>query len=106
MASARGVAHLSRELINKLVGIVTDERMSAQRKLDQATATLDRLIRDAESPASATRHTVVGLLDDAISTAAELARGGASRAEVETRVRAKISDGLSEIRGLTIERRH
>jgi len=105
VASARGVAHLSRELINKLVGIVTDERMPAQRKLDQATATLDRVIRDAESPASATRHTVIGLLDDAISTAAELTRSGAARADVETRVRAKLVDGLGEVPGLTLETR-
>lgn len=104
MASSRGVAHLSRELINKLVGIVTDERMPAQRKLDQATATLDRLVSDAESPASATRHTVVGLLDDAISTTAELRRAGTSRADIESRVRAKLADGLGDVPGFSLER--
>lgn len=102
MASSRGVAHLSRELLNKLVGIVTDPRLPAQRKLDQASATLDRLIRDAESPASVARHTVVGAIDDAISTAAELT--GAPRAEVEARVRTKIADALREVPGVTVER--
>jgi len=105
MASARGIAHLSRELVNKLVGIVADERMPAQRKLDQATATLDRLVADAESPASAARHAVVGTLDDAISTAAELRGTGASRTEIESRVRAKLVAGLGDVPGFSAERR-
>ncbi|GAA4179426.1 hypothetical protein [Gryllotalpicola koreensis] len=104
MASSRGVAHLSRELVNKLVGIVTDPAMPAQRKLDQATATLDRVIRDAESPAASVRHTVVSALDDAISSAGELAHGGASRADIEARVRAKLTDALGEVPGFSIER--
>ncbi|MFC4241862.1 hypothetical protein ACFOYW_00640 [Gryllotalpicola reticulitermitis] len=103
MASARGIAHLSRELVNKLVGIVTDERMPAQRKLDQATASLDRVIRDAESPASADRHTIVGALDDAISTAAELSRAGLPRTTIEARVHAKLVDGLRELPGVSLE---
>jgi hypothetical protein len=103
MASARGIAHLSRELVNKLVGIVTDDRMPAQRKLDQATATLDRVIADAESPASAARHAFVSALDDAISTAAELRRAGAPRADVERRVRSKLVAGLSELPGISVE---
>jgi len=104
MASSRGVAHLSRELVNKLVGIVTDPAMPAQRKLDRATTTLDRLVRDAESPAADARHALVGALDDAISTATELARGGTSRADVEVRVRAKLVDGLRELPGVSVER--
>jgi hypothetical protein len=104
MASSRGVAHLSRELVNKLVGIVTDPRMPAQRKLDQATASLDRVIRESESPAAGARHTVVSALDDAISTASELANGGASRHDIEARVRAKLVDALREVPGVSIER--
>jgi len=103
MASARGIAHLSRELVNKLVGIVIDERMPAQRKLDQATATLDRVIRDAESPASAARHAIVGTLDDAISTAVELRGTDASRAAIESRVRAKLVSGLRDVPGISVE---
>lgn len=103
MASSRGVAHLSRELVNKLVGIVTDPRLTAQRKLDQASATFDRLARDAESPAAGARHTVVGALDDAISTASELARAGAARHEIEARVRAKLIDALGEVPGVSVE---
>jgi hypothetical protein len=103
MASSRGVAHVSRDLLNKLVGIVTDPRLSPQRKLDQGSATLDRMIRDAESPASVSRHLFVGALDDAISTAAELARGGAPRSEIEARVRGKLADALREVPGITIE---
>lgn len=105
MASARGIAHLSRELVNKLVGIVTDERMPAQRKLDQATATLDRVISDAESPASAARHAVIGTLDDAISSAAELRAAGASRADIESRVRAKLIASLRDVPGFSTEGR-
>ncbi len=105
MASSRGVAHLSHELVNKLVGIITDPRLPAQRKRDQAVATLDRLIADAESPASAVRHAVVGLLDDAVSTAAELDRGGSARADVETRVRTKLLAGLAELPGVSVEGR-
>jgi hypothetical protein len=104
MASSRGVAHLSRELVNKLVGIVTDAALPAQRKLDRATATLDRVIRDAESPAAASRHAVVSALDDAISTAAELSRGGTDRHDVEQRVRAKLVEALGDIPGVSIER--
>ena len=104
MASSRGVAHLSRELVNKLVGIVMDERMPAQRKLDRATATLDRVIRDAESPAAGVRHAVMGTLDDAISTASELARGGMASKEIESRVRAKLVESLGDVPGVSIER--
>ncbi|GAA4158250.1 hypothetical protein GCM10022286_10880 [Gryllotalpicola daejeonensis] len=103
MASSRGVAHLSRELVNKLVGIVTDPGMPAQRKLDQASATLDRVIRESESPASGARHTVVGALDDAISTAAELARGSAPRHDIEVRVRAKLVETLRDVPGVSVE---
>ena len=102
MAQARGVAHLSRDLVNKLVGIVTDPRMTPQRKLDQASATIDRLVADAASPASAARHTLVAALDDAISTASELA-ATASRAEVEARIRTKLVDALRDAPGLTVE---
>ncbi|MCL2794126.1 MAG: hypothetical protein FWD85_02320 [Microbacteriaceae bacterium] len=102
MASSRGVAHLSRDLVNKLVGIVTDPRMPPQRKLDQASATLDRVITDAESPASRARHTVVAAVDDAISTASELS-ATLSRAELEARVRAKLVDALRDAPGLTVE---
>jgi hypothetical protein len=105
MASARGIAHLSRELVNKLVGIVMDERMPAQRKLDQATATLDRVIAAADSPASTARHAIVGTLDDAISAAAELRRTGAPRGEIESRVRAKLTDGLTDLPGVSVEAR-
>jgi len=104
MASSRGVAHLSREVVNKLVGIVLDERMPAQRKLDRATATLDRLIRDAESPAASARHAVVSALDDAISTASELSRGGMARYDIEVRVRAKLIEALGDVPGVSIER--
>jgi hypothetical protein len=104
MASSRGVAHLSRELVNKLVGIVTDPRLPAARKLDQASTTIDRAIRDAESPAAAARHTLVGALDDAISTARELERGGAPRQEVEARVRGKLLAALGEVPGVSVER--
>jgi len=104
MASSRGVAHLSRELVNKLVGIVTDQRIPAARRLDRATATLDRVVRDADSPAAAARHTFVGALDDAISTAAELERGGAARHDIEVRVRAKLIDVLSDVPGVSLER--
>ncbi|GAA4185840.1 hypothetical protein GCM10022288_08500 [Gryllotalpicola kribbensis] len=104
MASSRGVAHLSRELVNKLVGIVTDPALPAQRKLDQAAATLDRVVRDAESPAASARHTLVSALDDAISTASELARGGAGRPDVEARVRAKLVEALREVPGVSVER--
>jgi hypothetical protein len=104
MASSRGVAHLSRELVNKLVGIVTDPRVPAARKLDQASATIDRVIRDAESPAAAARHTLVGALDDAISTARELESGGAARHDIESRVRAKLLEALSEVPGISVER--
>jgi hypothetical protein len=103
MASSRGVAHLSRELLNKLVGIVTDSRMPTQRKLDQGAATLDRVISDAESPAAGARHAVVGALDDAISTANELTRGGATRHDVEERVRTKLIAALREVPGISIE---
>ncbi|AYG02517.1 hypothetical protein [Gryllotalpicola protaetiae] len=103
MASSRGVAHLSRELVNKLVGIVTDPRMPVQRKLDQASATLDRVIRDAESPAAGVRHTVVSALDDAISTATELARGGTARHDIEARVRVKLVDALKDVPGISVE---
>lgn len=103
MVSSRGVAHLSRELVNKLVGIVTDPGMSAQRKLDQASATLDRVIRESVSPASGARHTVVSALDDAISTAAELGRRGADRHDIEERVRAKLVDALRDVPGVSLE---
>jgi hypothetical protein len=102
MAGSRGVAHLSRDLVNKLVGIVTDPRMTPHRKLDQASATIDRLIADAESPASAARHTVVAALDDAISTASELA-ATVSRSELEKRIRAKLVEALRDAPGLTVE---
>jgi hypothetical protein len=103
MASSRGVAHLSRELVNKLVGIVTDPGMPAQRKLDQASATLDRVVREAESPAASARHTVVSALDDAISTASELARGGTARHDIEARVRAKLVEALRDVPGVSVE---
>lgn len=103
MASSRGVAHLSRELVNKLVGIVTDPVMPAQRKLDRASATLDRVIRDAESPAAAARHTVVSALDDAISAASELVAGGSPRSVIEARVRTKLLDALGELPGVSVE---
>ncbi|HEY0246663.1 MAG TPA: hypothetical protein VGC45_00240 [Gryllotalpicola sp.] len=105
MASSRGVAHLSRELVNKLVGIITDPGMPAARKLDQATATLERVIRDAESPAATARHTAIGVIDDAVSTAAELVRAGTPRSDVEARIRTKVLDGLGELPGVSVEGR-
>jgi hypothetical protein len=105
MASARGVAHLSRELVNKLVGIVTDPQLTAQRKLDQVTATLDRIVRDAESRAAESRHTVVSALDDAISTANELAAQGTPRHDIEVRLRAKLVDALQSVPGVSVEGR-
>lgn len=104
MASSRGVAHLSRELVNKLVGIITDQRTPTARRLDRASATLDRVIGDADSPAAAARHTFVGALDDAISTASELERAGTPRHELEERVRAKLIAALDEVPGVSLER--
>jgi hypothetical protein len=110
MAESRGVAHLSRDLVNKLVGIVTDTGTPPQRRLDRATATLDRLIRETDSPAAEVRHAVVAVLDDAISTVEEHTRTGgpgsrASGRDLEPRVRAKIADGLAEVPGLAVEGR-
>ncbi|WP_022881292.1 hypothetical protein [Gryllotalpicola ginsengisoli] len=103
MAEPRGVAHVSRDLVNKLVGIITDPALAPQRKLDQATATLDRLIDEADSPAASVRHAVVGVLDDALSAATEQARAGTPRHDVERMVRAKVLDGLRELPGVSVE---
>ena len=103
MAEPRGVAHVSRDLANKLVGIITDPALAPQRKLDQATATLDRLIDEAGSPAASVRHAVIGVLDDALSAANEQARAGSPRHDVERMVRTKVLTGLAEVPGLSVE---
>ena len=106
MAEARGLAHLSRDALTKLVGILTDPQLPSAVKLDQARSTLERVIRDAESPASGYHADFAGVLDDAIAAASAMASAGRPRTETETRIRGKLVEELLEIPGIGVEGRY